>query len=763
MRGFRDRRSRSTHRSILYSLLLVPLVVASCSEAVVSPTPSPDRAAPVMDVLHSSGVIINEVMADPNAASDDNGEWFELHNTGSTSVNVSGWTIVSNNDVAHTISGSVTIAAGGYRVFVRNDRKSNNGGISGGYKYGTGITLANSNDWLAIRDGSGVPVDSVAWTSTPTGATRGVTDAGADNTDMNGSAWGTATSTYGKGDKGTPGAQNDGVQAAVAAVAVAPATASVAEGSTQQFTASATDAGGNPVATTFTWSSSNSSIATVSSSGLATAVAAGTAVIRATAPNGVYDEASLTVQAAPSGGIVIITEILANPAAVTDANGEWFEVHNPGSSAVDLQGWSIASNNDGTHTIGSSVVVPAGGYAVIGRLADSGTNGGVSIAYAYGSALNLANSADWLVVRDDAGVTVDSVAWSSVGTGASSALISLSADNSNANSTNWDESTATFGAGDKGTPGAANTDVSGGGGGTAGDLVVRVLDIGQGDATYITDGVSKVFIDGGPSESTFGAHLDALGLNNTTIDVVIISHAHFDHYSGLRQLFETSRGITVRYLFENKDAGTAVSLAELRDSINARVGRGELIYRDTDDPCGNGSPLCTITMAGGAKLHVLQPDPQASDPNNRSGAVKLVGPDSASFSMWFAGDAEHEAIGWFDTGAQYDLAPGMNVDVLKADHHGSCNGVTSRYLDLLSPDWVAIGVGSTNTYGHVHNQTKDLMTSKGIPWYRTDLNGTITFTAPAAGGGYTVDVEQGGSSLSGSTDATSAQSACQNL
>ena len=193
------------------------------------------------------------------------------------------------------------------------------------------------------------------------------------------------------------------------------------------------------------------------------------------------------------------------------------------------------------------------------------------------------------------------------------------------------------------------------------------------------------------------------------------------------------------------------------------MGRGELVYRDTDNPCGNGAPLCTVTMAGGAKLHVLQPDPQATDPNNRSGAVKLVGPDSASFSMWFAGDAEHEAIGWFDTGAQYDVAPGMDVDVLKADHHGSCNGVTSRYLDLLSPDWVAIGVGGTNSFGHVHNQTKDLMTAKGIPWYRTDQNGTITFTAPAAGGGYTVDVEQGGSSLNGSTDATSAQTDCQNL
>lgn len=133
-----------------------------------------------------------------------------------------------------------------------------------------------------------------------------------------------------------------------------------------------------------------------------------------------------------------------------------------------------------------------------------------------------------------------------------------------------------------------------------------------------------------------------------------------------------------RYLYENPDAGTAVTLAELRDSINARAARGELFYRDTDDPCGDGSAVCTIALNGGAKPHLLRPNPAGTTPNNRSGAVKLVGADSASFAMWFAGDAEHEEIDWFDT-TDYDVAPGMRVNVLKGDHHGSCNGIKRRY------------------------------------------------------------------------------------
>src|SRR6266550_6755124 len=162
------------------------------------------------------------------------------------------------------------------------------------------------------------------------------------------------------------------------------------------------------------------------------------------------------------------------------------------------------------------------------------------------------------------------------------------------------------------------------------ELIVRLLDVGQGDATYIRNGSSRVIIDGGPDPDTFGRYLDSLGLDNSTIDVVILSHQHLDHYSGLRELFRTSRHIRVRYFFENKDPSTAVTLAHLRDSILSRMDRDSLIYRDTDDPCSDGHPACTITMSGGAKLHILAPFPSGESPNNRSTAVKLIGPDSAS-------------------------------------------------------------------------------------------------------------------------------------
>ena len=295
------------------------------------------------------------------------------------------------------------------------------------------------------------------------------------------------------------------------------------------------------------------------------------------------------------------------------------------------------------------------------------------------------------------------------------------------------------------------------------ELIVRVLDVGQGDAIYIRNGSSRILIDGGPNSVVLGRYLDSLRLNGTTIDVVILSHQHLDHYSGLRELFRSSRRIHVRYFFENKDPAPATTLAELRDSILSRMDKDSLIYRDTDDPCGDGRTICTITMARSAKLHILAPFPEGDKPNNRSTAVKLVGPDSASFTMWLAGDAEHEEIDWFaSTG--YQQHPGMKVDVLKADHHGSCNGVTPGYLAVLRPRWTIASVGATNAYGHMHAQAKAIYRNAGVRWYRTDQNGTVTIVTPGSpGGGFTITPEHGASNLDGQGDRVSSQFACDGL
>jgi beta-lactamase superfamily II metal-dependent hydrolase len=466
----------------------------------------------------------------------------------------------------------------------------------------------------------------------------------------------------------------------------------------------------------------------------------------------------------PGAQALVINEVMADPNAVTDANGEWFELYNPGSAAINIQGYQIASANDAGFTVASSVSVPAGGYVVLARIAASGTNGGVTVAYAYGTAINLANTTDWLSLRDASGSTIDSVAWSTTTAGKSWSLKNPGVAHSNiVAGTVWQLATSTYGLGDSGTPRLQNDGFTsgGGGGGTYAELVVRVLDVGQGDANYISNGTSKVIIDGGPSATRFGVLLDSLGLNNTTINAVILSHQHADHLAGLQELFKTSRHITIGYFFENKDVYTSTGLATLRDSINARVSRAQLIYRDTDDPCANGQAMCDLALNGGAKMHIMRPKPSDANPNNRSVPVKLIGPDSASFTMWMAGDAEQEAIAWFLTTAGYATNPGMKVNVLKADHHGSCNGLTNAYLNAVNPQYVTASVAASNSFKHMNTQAKTMYSAHGKPWYRTDQNGTIVFRTPGSpGGGYTVSVLKGTTNMSGPSDAASVAAEC---
>jgi len=93
-----------------------------------------------------------------------------------------------------------------------------------------------------------------------------------------------------------------------------------------------------------------------------------------------------------------------------------------------------------------------------------------------------------------------------------------------------------------------------------------------------------------------------------------------------------------------------------------------------------------------------------------------------------------------------------SVIARKGDHHGSCDGISPRYLDLVRPEAVVMSLEGRNDYGYVHSQTLDLLKRRRIPWYRTDQNGTVTITVPARGAKYAISVERGGPNLRGPSD-----------
>ncbi|WP_051605646.1 T9SS type A sorting domain-containing protein [Polaribacter sp. Hel_I_88] len=164
-------------------------------------------------------------------------------------------------------------------------------------------------------------------------------------------------------------------------------------------------------------------------------------------------------------GALIITEIMQNPSAVSDDNGEYFEVYNTTNSPIELQGWTIKSltTDSKDDIIKTSLIVPANGYVVFGENADISTNGGVTVDYQYDSKIFLGNGSDSIAL-ECGGNIIDGVSWDDGATfpDPNGASMELATDKysatDNDNGANWGEATQEIIAnGDLGTPGAANS------------------------------------------------------------------------------------------------------------------------------------------------------------------------------------------------------------------------------------------------------------------------------------------------------------------
>ncbi len=168
----------------------------------------------------------------------------------------------------------------------------------------------------------------------------------------------------------------------------------------------------------------------------------------------------------PAPGDLVINEVMQNPNVVGDNVGEWFEILNVSGAAIDINGWTISDAGSDSHVInnGGPLVVPAGGFVVLGNNTNSGTNGGVTVNYGYGGSFFLANGDDELVLTAPGPVEYDRIEWDGgpVWPDPNGASMNLDPDSadivSNDGGANWCDATSVFGAGDSGTPGAANTE-----------------------------------------------------------------------------------------------------------------------------------------------------------------------------------------------------------------------------------------------------------------------------------------------------------------
>ncbi|MBB4637286.1 lamin tail domain-containing protein [Longimicrobium terrae] len=170
--------------------------------------------------------------------------------------------------------------------------------------------------------------------------------------------------------------------------------------------------------------------------------------------------------------LLVINEVLVNPANFNsnpDLTGEWVEVYNAGTRPVDMQNLvvadSAASGRRAYHLISSPLEVLPGAYVVLGKSANTTSNGGVPVDYAY-TLTGFPNSLGAFKIARVYGsdtLTVDRTQYASAATsaqdGISRELKNPALDNSNMDGSNWGNASVTsvYGPGGRGTPKAQNS------------------------------------------------------------------------------------------------------------------------------------------------------------------------------------------------------------------------------------------------------------------------------------------------------------------
>ena len=209
------------------------------------------------------------------------------------------------------------------------------------------------------RDANGAPLSNrpISWSSAP--ASIATIDAtGMIAALAPGAATITATS------EGKSGSQSLLVTAPapapVASVSVSPAGPSVQAGSTVQLTANTYDANNNLLTgRALAWASNNASVASVSSNGLVSAVAVGSAIITATS-EGQSGTTTVTVTSAPSVPVASVTVSLAsssgNPGQTTQATATTRDANN---NVLTGRVITWGSSNPAVATVSTSGLVTA--------------------------------------------------------------------------------------------------------------------------------------------------------------------------------------------------------------------------------------------------------------------------------------------------------------------------------------------------------------------------------------------------------------------
>lgn len=235
-------------------------------------------------------------------------------------------------------------------------------------------------------------------------------------------------------------------------------------------------------------------------------------------------------------------------------------------------------------------------------------------------------------------------------------------------------------------------------------LEVVYFDVGQANSALADSDGHYLLADGGNRSDSSLLYTYLRDHQIDKLDLVIGTHAHEDHIGGIAGALNYAKADQILCPVTSFDSKAFSNFKKYADK------NGGIHVPKAGD----------IYSLGKAEVKILYLDPAAENINDSS-IIFTLSQDEVTYL--FPGDAEQEEL---NKVLNSPYREDLDADVLLLSHHGGENGISSVFLDAVSPEICIMSVGKDNQYGHPQQSVIDLLLSRNIPLYRTDLQGDIT-------------------------------------
>lgn len=247
-----------------------------------------------------------------------------------------------------------------------------------------------------------------------------------------------------------------------------------------------------------------------------------------------------------------------------------------------------------------------------------------------------------------------------------------------------------------------------------GKLHVVFCDVGQGDAILIkTPTNGYVLVDGGPDRRVLSCLSNHMPFWERTIDLVILTHPHADHFVGLLDIID--RYIALSFVTERLSNKT--QSFKLLSTIIAEKKIPQRNVFEGDRYKLEDGMLMTVEAPSAGFLQHSSPNGLIGESGELASLIlKLTYKD---FDLLLTGDSQTEALNKVASRNQ------DSIEVLQVPHHGSRTGLSGSIVEQIEPRLAIISVGAKNRYGHPSKEVLSSLKEAGIRTLRTDRQGDV--------------------------------------